>query len=467
MKLKIIFPKRDKGGNDDVVGKIAMPIAPTYLAALTPQDTEITIVDMLAGDIIDYEDEVDLVAITVRTPQAVNAYKIADEFRSRDKTVVLGGPHVTTLPREAKNHADTIVIGEAEDLWHILLSDFQENKLKDFYVGGPFHTGNLPGEIYHLPSRPSLSGLPHLRRDLLPRQRYRMDSIFTSKGCPYSCTFCGTSKLFGSKFRHRPIDEVVAEIETLPSSYMNFDDTIFGSAHDHHYYYDLYGELAKLSKKRLWTGEGPLAVLDFDRGKEMIKRAADSGLFRLITGIESVHGPGLTQAGARQKLGLLPEENFNSDKIQNAIKTIQDFGIDIMGFFVIGFDADTLDSFKKTLEFCQKTKIVPMIAILSPTPDSPLYKKLEAEGRLLPNLRWNQFISDELIFTHPSLTGEEIKKAKDEVLNELYGLVPIIERVINALRKRPHSTVFFSSLFSQLGIRKWIKEQMGSDYGTF
>jgi radical SAM superfamily enzyme YgiQ (UPF0313 family) len=460
MKLKIILPKRDKGGNDDVVGKIAMPIAPTYLAALTPQDTEITIVDMLAGDIIDYEDEADLIAITVRTPQSVSAYKIADEFRSRDITVFLGGPHVTTLPLEAKKHADAIVIGEAEDLWNILLSDFRENKLKDFYIGGPFNTDNLPGKIYHIQSRPNLSGLPHLRRDLLHRQRYRMDSIFTSKGCPYSCTFCGASKLFGSKFRHRPIDEVVAEIETLPSSYMNFDDTIFGSAYDHQYYYDLYGELAKLSKKRFWTGEGPLAVLDFDNGKEILKRAADSGLFRLITGIESVHGPGLTQAGARQKLGLRPEENFNSDKIQNAIKTIQNFGIEVFGFFVIGFDADTLNTFKKTLDFCRKAQFIPMITILSPTPDSPLYKKLKSEERLLPNLSWNQFISDELIFKHPSMTGEEMKKARDEVLNDLYSLVPIIERVINAFRKRPHSTVFFSSFFSQLGIRKGIKKEL-------
>jgi len=457
MKLKIIFPKRDKGGNDDVVSKIAIPIVPTYLAALTPQDIELTIFDLMAGDIIDYEDEVDLVAITVRTPQAVSVYKIADEFRSRNVTVVLGGPHVTTLPMDAKKHADAIVIGEAEDLWNILLNDFRKNKLKDFYIGGPFNTSSLPGEMHHIKSRPNLSGLPHLRRDLLPRRRYRMDSIFTTKGCPYNCAFCGVSKLFGSKFRHRPIEEVVAEIETLPSQYMNFDDTIFGSKHDHQYYFDLYGELVKLSKKRFWTGEGPLAVLDFDKGKEMVKRAADSGLFMLVTGIESVHGPGLTQARAKQKLGLRHEENFNSDKIQNAIKTIQDFGVEVFGFFVIGFDADTLDTFKKTLDFCQKTEIIPMITILSPTPDSPLYKKLEAEGRLLPNLSWNQFISDELIFKHPSMTGEEMKKARDEALNNLYSLVPIIERVVNTFRKRPRSTVFFSSLFSQLGIRKGIK----------
>jgi len=459
MKLKIIFPKRDESWYDNAIGKVAMPVAPTYLAALTPQGIEISIVDMMAGDIIDYGDEVDLVAITVRTPQVLKAYSIADEFRSRNITVILGGPHVTTLPLEAKDHADAVVIGEAEDLWNILLDNFQKNKLKDFYIGGPFNTSSLTGEIYHVQKRPNLVGLPQLRRDLLPRQRYRMDSLFTSKGCPYNCTFCGVPKLFGSKLRHRPIDEVVDEIETLPSNYVNIDDTIFGSAHDHQYYYHLYGELAKLSKKRFWTGEGPLAVLDFDNGKEIVKRAADSGLFRLITGIESVHGLGLTQSGARQKLGLRHEENFNSDKIQRAIKTIQDFGIEIFGFFVIGFDADTLYTFQKTLDLCQKTEIIPMITILSPTPDSPLYKKFESEGRLFSNLGWNQFISDELVFRHPSMTGEEMKKARDEVLCELYGLVPIIKRVINALIKRPHPIVFFSSLFSQMGIRKMIKKE--------
>lgn len=459
MKLKIIFPKRDGDWFNNAVGKLAMPVAPTYLAALTPQDIEINIVDIMAGDIIDYGDEVDLVAITVRTPIVVQAYKIADEFRSRDVTVILGGPHVTTLPLEAKKHADAIVIGEAEDIWNVLLNDFQEDRLKDFYIGGPFNTNSLPGQIYHIQNRPNLSGLPHLRRDLLPRKRYLMDSIFTSRGCSYNCTFCGVPKLFGSKFRRRPIEEVVGEIETLPSNYMNIDDSIFGSKDDNQYYLDLYGELAKLSKRRYWVGEGALSVLNFDKGNEILKRAADSGLFRVIVGLESVHGQGLTQGGVRTKLGLIHEENLNSDKIHNTIKTIQDFGIEIFAFFVIGFDGDTLETFQHTLDFCDKTKIVPMITILSPTPDSPIYKKLESEGRLLPNLSWNQCISDGLIFKHPSMTGEEMKKAKYEVLSDLYGLVPIIKRVINALRKRPHPVVFFSSLFSQLGIRKWIKRE--------
>jgi radical SAM superfamily enzyme YgiQ (UPF0313 family) len=457
MKLNIVFPKRDEGWYDDAIGKLAMPAAPTYLAALTPENIEVKIIDMMAGDCIDYEDPVDLVGITVRTPQAVKAYEIANKFRSRKVTVALGGPHVTTLPLDAKKHADTAVVGEAEGVWEKLLNDFQKNRLKDFYVGGPFSTDSLDGEIYQTKDRPSLNGLPHLRRDLLPRQRYRVDSIFTTKGCPYGCAFCGVPMLFGSNLRHRPIDEVVTEIETLPSSYMNIDDTIFGSAKDNQYYLDLFGELAKLSRKRFWYGEGALAVLDFANGKEILKRAAESGLFRLIIGIESVHGQGLTQARVRAKLGLKPGEDFNSEKIQKAIKTIQDFGIEIMGFIVIGYDTDTLDTFQKTLDFYHKAKIIPMVTILSPTPDSPIYKWLKSEGRLLPDIKWNQIVSDKLIFKHPSLTEDQLIKARDEILSELYGLIPVLRRVLTSFSNRRNPAVFFSSLFSQLGIRKGVK----------
>ena len=458
MKLNIILPKRENDWFNNAVGKLAMPVAPTYLAALTPHDVEIRITDLMAEDIIDYGEEVDLVAITVRTPAAIQAYKIADEFRSRDVSVILGGPHATILPLEAKRHADAIIVGEAENIWNMLLNDFQANNLKDFYIGGPFSSNNLTGKIYHIKNRPALRDLPHLRRDLLPRRRYLMDSIFTSRGCTYKCIFCGNPKLFGSTLRHRPIDEVVGEIETLPANYLNIDDNIFGAPHDHQYYFDLYGELAKLNKKRFWFGEGSLAVLGFDNGKDLVKRAADSGLFRLVVGIESVHGQSITQAGVREKLGLNHEE-YNADKIQNAIKTIQDFGIEIFGFFVIGFDADSPDTLQKIIDFCHKAKIVPMITILSPTPDSPLYKKFESEGRLLSDLSWDQYVSKELIFKHPSMTGKEMQRIRDEILKDLYRLIPIVKRVMSAISKRPHPIVFFSSLFTQLGIRQGIKKE--------
>jgi radical SAM superfamily enzyme YgiQ (UPF0313 family) len=454
MKLKIIFPKRENDWFSKAVGKLAMPVAPTYLAALTPQDIDSTITDMMAGDIIDYDDPVDLIAITVRTPAAVQAYKIADEYRNRTVAVVLGGPHVSVLPLEAKRHADAVVIGEAEEIWEKLLQDFRAGILKDFYVGGPFETLNLPGETYHVRTRTSFIGLPHLRRDLLPRKRYRMDSIFTSRGCPHRCSYCDVPVLFGSKFRHRPIEEVIAEVETLPGGYNNIDDSVFGAAHDHQYYLDLYRELAKLPKKRFWLGEGALGVVEFNKGKEILKHAADSGLFRLVMGIESVHGPGLGQAGAGEKLGFNHMGDFSLEKIKRAVRIIQDYGIDIFGFFIVGFDRDTADTFRKTLEFCQQTKIIPMINILSPLPGTPLYKQFESERRFQPDLNWDTFMTDELVFKHPSMTGGEIKRAKDEAMNTLYNLLPIVQRVSHAFKRRPHPAVLFSSLFMQLGIRQ-------------
>jgi len=457
MKLKIIFPKRDDDWFNNAVGKLAMPVAPTYLAALTPPDIEIIVLDLMGGDTIDYDEEVDLVAITVRTPAASDTYKIADEFRRRRVTVVLGGPHVTTLPLDAKKHADAVVIGEAEETWSILLQDFYENRLKDFYIAGPFNTSVLPGQTYHIPHRPSLKGLPHLRRDLLPRKRYRLDSMFTSRGCPYNCFYCGTPWLFGKQFRHRPIDEVVAEIEALPSNYFNIDDSIFGSAHDHQYFLDLYGELTKLSKKRYWVGQGALDAVNFENGPELLKRAAASGLFRLVVGVESIHGPGLIQAGAWTKTGFLKGEQFNVEKIKNAVKTIQDYGIEIHGFFIVGFDSDTPDTILKTLDFCQQTNIIPMINILTPFPDAPLYQKLAAENRLLSNPNWDKTATDELIFKHPTMSGTEIKSAKDAALEQLYEMTPLLKRVVHSLKRRPHPMVFFSSLFSQLGLRQGIK----------
>ena len=167
MKITVIFPARDFE-----MGKAMMPVmplAPTLLAALTPEEHEITLIDMFYGDKVDYESDCDLVAITVRTPLAVVAYHIADNFMARGKTVALGGPHVFACPKEAKQHASIVAIGEAEELWPIILEDFQAGKLNDYYVCGSYDKDSLDGTVYHSRQRPSLENLPRMRRDLLPR----------------------------------------------------------------------------------------------------------------------------------------------------------------------------------------------------------------------------------------------------------------------------------------------------------
>jgi radical SAM superfamily enzyme YgiQ (UPF0313 family) len=124
---------------------------------------------MFMGDLVDYESDVDVVAITVRTPLATIAYEIADHSLRLGKKVLLGGPHIFAYPEEAIQHATAVAIGEGEDLWPQILSDIQRNDLKQFYVCGPFAIQNLPGTVHHVKQRPTLEKLPLMRRDLLPR----------------------------------------------------------------------------------------------------------------------------------------------------------------------------------------------------------------------------------------------------------------------------------------------------------
>jgi hypothetical protein len=226
VKITIIFPAREL--ETTAATASVMPLAPTLLAALTPDHHEVSLVDMFMGDEVDYESDADVVAITVRTPLAVTAYEIADRFLAQGKKVILGGPHTFALAQEAKGHATAVAIGEGEELWPMILQDIEQGKTRDFYVSGPYATDQLSGDVCHIKKRPDLAELPMMRRDLLPKERYFMDSIFTTRGCPNHCRFCPVTDIFGGQIRHRPIDEVVAEVDTLQRFYFNVDDSVFG-----------------------------------------------------------------------------------------------------------------------------------------------------------------------------------------------------------------------------------------------
>ena len=246
------------------------PVVPTYLAALAPEGFDFKLVDVLVGDEVDYDEPCDLVGIAVRTPLADAAYQIADEFIQRDVPVVLGGPHVTAFPLEANQHATAVVVGEAENTGRVFLQDLESGALRQFYVGGPYETSNLPGTVYHDPERPSLTGVPHLRRELLPKNRYRFDSIFTSRGCPFGCKFCPVMFLNGPIVRHRPVEEAVAEVSELGPLYFNLDDSAL-PAYDQQYYLGLYRELSGVRPKRRWAALGSLNAINQPTGKELLE----------------------------------------------------------------------------------------------------------------------------------------------------------------------------------------------------
>ena len=460
MKVTIIFPDQPKELASNMIQMV--PMVSTYLAALTPQDIEVEIIDMVAGDKVNFDNNADAVAITTRTPMADVAYHLADEFRQRGKKVFLGGPHVTIFPLEAAQHADAVGIGEADETWPIMLEDFQKNRLKKFYVSGPFDISSLHGgAFYHDKKRPQLKGLPIPKRDLVPRKRYMFDSLFTTRGCPNNCKFCPVTRLFGSAIRHRPIDEVVADVETLRKRYFNVDDSVFGHPQltdrpeENRYYLDLYTELANIRPKRYWGGAGGLSAVNYKDGRKILEKAADSGLSSLAAGIESISPEGQKQSGAFRKLHESDPERFTLDKIRENIKIIQYHGIEIMGFFIIGWDNDTIDTYYRTLDFCLETHIMPLIMTLAPMPGSSIYDQFKKQGKILEGITWGDYSGSRVILKHPAMTIEEMEHASQEVIHRGYTLRHILKRSIHAFSRRPGTETFMGSFFTQLGIKKF------------
>ena len=463
MKIKLIFPGRGHEMGKSMLP--VMPLAPTLLAALTPPEHDLHLIDMFYGDEIDYEADCDLVGITVRTPLAVIAYEIADNFIARGKTVVLGGPHIFAFPQEAKQHASAVVIGEAEETWPVILDDALAGTLKDYYVCGPYKIESLEGSVYHQPKRPNLVNLPMMRRDLLPRERYLMDSVFTTRGCPNFCRFCPVTPIFGPQIRHRPIDEVVAEVDTLRKNYFNVDDSVFGHPQitdrpeENQYYLDLYKELASLQPKRLWSGAGGLSAINYKDGRKIVELAAKSGLCSIAAGLESISGAGQKQSGAWRKLHFTSPDVFDVDKMRENIRIIQELGIEIMGFFVIGWDEDTPETYRRTLDFCNEMQIVPFILTLAPMPGSPIYEEYLEQGRIFTDLSWAHYGGDSVVFKHPTMDPQEMFDLNSQVLQEGFRMGRILGRTIHTFRNRPSVGVALNSFFTQLGLRKSFRQQ--------
>ena len=187
--------------------RLALP----QIAALTPDNYNVTIVDEYLED-IDFNSDADLIGISATTPQAPRAYKIAEEFRRRGKKVVIGGMHASLIPDEVKQHADSIIIGEAENIWDKVLADFENNSLKPVYRNFP---DNL--DITNIPS-------PRLDKLRLDKYEFPFRPVQTTRGCPHNCDYCSVTNFFGKSYRHRSIDDVVREIERLDSKYIIFVD---------------------------------------------------------------------------------------------------------------------------------------------------------------------------------------------------------------------------------------------------
>ena len=417
-----------------------MPLSLPLLAASAPEH-EYTFINMLSGDKINYKKPVDLVGISARITAEKTAYKIAEKFKKQNVCVVLGGPQISSVPYKAINYADAVVVGEGELLWPVVLKNFQENNLKNFYVCSPKKFDAHDYSIFQINSYVDLKNIPIPSRHLFKR-KYTFDTIFASRGCPIDCDFCSVSSLFGKKIRTRPVTDVVKEIDTFKNYYYMLDDTVFGRPSNYDYYIRLYEDIARLRKKRYWTGQANLDAASTKKGREVIAKAAKSGLVYAAIGMESINPIIQQKSGVIKKMGVKSSENVISSMKEN-IKFIQDQGIIISGWFTIGYDEDNIDTFYKTLEFCKETNIIPVISPLEALPGTRLYSKLKSENKINNKKRIN--------IIHPSMNDEEIIKAFINVTKKGYSLKETIKRTIFYSKKfEKYNCIISSKIYNKI-----------------
>ena len=372
-------------------------LAPAMIAALTPPDVEVSITDENVS-VIEYDKGVDLVGISAMTSTANRAYEIADSFRQRGVTVVLGGIHPSILPDEAGRHADAVVIGEAELTWPRLVADFKAGRLQ---------------KVYRQDERPALAGLPVPRRELYSRRYLIPNTISTTRGCPFNCSFCSVSLFSGRTYRCRPVDEVIKEIETLDRRrpIIFVDDNIVGKPA---YAKELFRALAPFRLK--WMGQSSVNIAS---DPELLSLAAASGCMGLLIGFESVSPASL--AGMGKKINKV-------DEYETAIARLHASGIGIHGAFIFGLDEDDDSVFKRTVDFAKKTRLESVqFSTAIPHPGTAFYKSLDEAGRILTK-DWSKYDS-KVVFETRAFPQETLIKGTHWALKEFFSLRSISRRI--------------------------------------
>jgi radical SAM superfamily enzyme YgiQ (UPF0313 family) len=381
-KVLLIFP-REKGikfSNDTLYPFPILGL--TLLASLFPKTYDVKIVNEVVEE-VDFDTDVDLVCITGLTCVIQRAYSIADQFRRRGVKVILGGVHPSLLPDEAKEHADSVFIGEAEGMLDKLIEDFESGNLKPFYKNQEWS---------------DLRGTPLPRRDLLnKRHRPFFKVIETTRGCPNRCEFCSVPIINGKRYRIRPLGEVDQELSTIikkKGEYLFLADDNVTAKED--YALGLFEIFKRHGVK--WMA---FTTIKIALNEALLKKARESGCVSLFIGFESL---------LQENLDNVSKRFVNAKELSNLIKTIQQNHIGIQGAFIFGFDGDDPTIFKKTVDFVQKNNIdLPTFSVLTPFPGTPLFSRLEKEGRIFDR-NWSHYDMSHVVFKPKNMTVQDLQE---------------------------------------------------------
>ena len=372
------------------------------LAGMTPPDFDLSyheIDDLKKADALPIH--FDLVAISALTAQIRAAYAIADRYRAAGARVVMGGLHVSSLPDEALQHADAVVVGEAEMSWGRLLADFRAGCLQRVY-GPPL------GEYFDFRHAP----MP--RFDLLELSRYNRVTVQTSRGCPHRCDFCASSILLTPFYRVKPVDRVIAEIRRIRQlwdrPFIEFADDNSFAARDH--YKSL---LHALKRERIkWFTEADVSIA---ADPELLDLMRDSGCKQVLIGLESPDSHGLDGVELKRNWKLRQVPDYES-----VVRRIQSHGITVNGCFVLGLDGHTPDIFDRVHEFVERSGLFDVqVTVMTPFPGTPLYDRLRREGRLLDECAWEKCTLFDVNYVPSHMSVAELESGFLKLVQRLYA----------------------------------------------
>lgn len=410
MKITLIYPSLSK--SSPLMRKWKQPkshrypgLGLLYVAALCPQSTDIRLVDD-EFEKIPYDEETDLVGITVLTANSNRAYEISNHYRQKGIPVVLGGMHVTSCQEEASNYADSVVVGEAEDTWPELLKDFNAGKLRPMYTSS---------------NDADLANKPFPRRDLVNKTEYTtINTVQATRGCPFNCEFCSITALLGRRTRCRPVEEVVEEIKSLEGTEFLLNDDNLAQKID--YYKELFRRLIPL--KKMWVGEASWNIVKDEETLELLR---ESGCRGLAIGFESLE----PQDGVSK---IMPSKNIFL-LYKEVVRKLHEHNLIVYANFLFGFDNENVTTFEKTLEFALESKIdAAQFGIIKPFPGTPFYKRLIKEGRLTEK-KWYNYTGWNVCYKLKNMPERTFLQKFSWITNEFFTYPRILSRVIRASKR--------------------------------
>lgn len=424
MKITVIRVSMFEGKSHDAMKPLIFPI----ISGLTPKMHQINFLDDRIEELPNKLSS-DIIALSADTFSAKRAYILAKKYKTENNIIVMGGFHATILPQECQVYVDVVIIGDAEDTWPRLLHDYENGKLQKKYIS------EYQAPLSYIPSEhPAYEG-----------KRYqRIGTIQFSRGCKYHCDFCSIKSMYPCNIQQKDIKCIIEEVKDTKETILFFiDDNLFM---DKSSAIALFKAIKPLKKK--WACQVSMDIALHD---ELLASMKESGCILVLIGFESLN---------RRNLELMNKSANLRQSYDEVIANIYKHKLMIYATFVLGYDYDTPETIRETMQFAMKHKFaVANFNPLIPMPGTKLYERLAEQGRLLYPKWWLQegYCYGDTVYQPMKLSPEELRDLCKEVRFQYYSFINIVKRFIgNKIHRQWFrcGAYFILNIVSALEIRR-------------